>query len=74
MQGVEHSKLVYAPARETTLFHRGARKADSGSENPTAAGQRDIKLQVQPSGPNLVTPAARRSGRGRWMETDVTLP
>ena len=44
MQGVENSELVYAPARETTLLHRGARKADIGSENPTAAGQRDIKL------------------------------
>ena len=45
MQGVENSQLVYAPARETTLLHRGARKADSGSENPTAAGQHNIKLQ-----------------------------
>ena len=45
MQGVGNSELVYAPARETTLLHRGARKADIGSENPTAAGQRHIKLQ-----------------------------
>ena len=45
MQGVENSELVYAPARETTLLHHGARKADGGSENPTADGQHDIKLQ-----------------------------
>ena len=45
MQGVENSQLVYAPARETTLLHCGARKADSGSENPTDAGQHNIKLQ-----------------------------
>jgi len=25
----------------------------------------------QPSGPNLVTPAAQQSGRGSWMATDV---
>jgi len=73
MQGVEHSKLVYAPARETTLFHDGARKADGGSEKPTDAGQHNIKLQMQPSGPSLVTPAAWRSGRGCWMVTDMTL-
>jgi len=34
MQGVENSQLVYAPACETTLLHRGARMADGGSENP----------------------------------------
>jgi len=45
MQGVENSELVYAPARETTLLHRGTHKADGGSENPIAAGQHDIKLQ-----------------------------
>ena len=45
MQGVENSELGYVPARQTTLLHRGARKADSGSENPTADGQRDIKIQ-----------------------------
>jgi len=45
MQGVENSELVYAPARETTLLHHGARKVDGGSENPTADGQHDIKLQ-----------------------------
>ena len=45
MQGVENSQLVYAPARETTLLHRGARKTDGGSENPTAAGQHNINLQ-----------------------------
>ena len=61
MQGVENSQLVYAPARETTLLHRGAYKADSGSEKPTAAGQHE----KQPSGPNLVTSAARRSSRRR---------
>jgi len=44
-QGVENSELVYAPARETTLHHHGARKADGGSENPTADGHHDIKLQ-----------------------------
>jgi len=45
MQGVENSELVYAPARDTTLLHHGARKADGGSENPTADGQHNIKLQ-----------------------------
>ena len=45
MQGVENSELVYAPARETTLFHRGACKADSGPEETTATRQRDIKIQ-----------------------------
>jgi len=45
MWGVENSELVYAPARETTLLHHGARKADGGSENPPADGQHDIKLQ-----------------------------
>jgi len=73
MQGVEHSKIIYAPARETTLFHCVAHKADSGSEKPTAAGQHNIKLQVQPSGPNLVTSSAQRSSHGRWMVTDATL-
>ena len=29
---------------------------------------------VRQSGPNLVTPAARLSGRGRWMVSDATLP
>ena len=45
MQGVENSQLVYAPARETILLHHDACKAGGGSENPTAAGQHDIKLQ-----------------------------
>ena len=45
MQGVENSELVYAPARETTLLHRGACKADSGPEETTATRQRDIKIQ-----------------------------
>ena len=45
IQGVENSQLVYAPARETTLFHRRACKADAGSEKPTGAGQHDIRLQ-----------------------------
>jgi len=45
MQGVENSELVYAPARDTTLLHHGARKADGGSENPTADRQHDIKLK-----------------------------
>ena len=31
MQGVENSELGYVPARQTTLLHRGARKADCGS-------------------------------------------
>ena len=31
MQGVENSELGYVPARQTTLLHRGARKADGGS-------------------------------------------
>jgi len=31
MQGVENSDLGYVPARQTTLLHRGARKADGGS-------------------------------------------
>ena len=33
-QGVENSELSYVPARQTTLFHHSARKADGGSENP----------------------------------------
>jgi len=45
MQGVENSELGYVPARQTTLFHDGARKADGASEKPTADGQRDIKLK-----------------------------
>ena len=45
MQGVENSELGYVPARQTTLLHRGARQADGGYENPTADGQRDIRLQ-----------------------------
>jgi len=45
MQGVENSELVYAPARETTLLHHSACKADSGPEEPTATRQRDIKIQ-----------------------------
>jgi len=45
MQGIENSELVYAPARETTLLHRGARNADGGSGKPTAARHHDIKLQ-----------------------------
>jgi len=31
MQGVDNSELCYFPARQTTLLHRGARKADVGS-------------------------------------------
>ena len=45
LQGVGNSQLVYTPARETTLLHRRAHNADGGSENPTAAGQHDIKPQ-----------------------------
>jgi len=45
MQGIENSELVYAPARETTLLHCGARKADGGSGKLTAARHHDIKLQ-----------------------------
>jgi len=45
MQGVENSELVYAPARETTLLHHGACKADGGPEETTATRQRDIKIQ-----------------------------
>ena len=45
MQGVENSELVYAPARETTLLHRGASKVDSGPEETTTTQQRDIKIQ-----------------------------
>jgi len=45
LQGVENCELVYAPARENTLLHHGARKADGDSENPTTDGQHDIKLQ-----------------------------
>jgi len=41
MQGIENSELVFAPARETTLFH----KEDSASGKITAAQQHDIKLQ-----------------------------
>jgi len=45
LQSVVYSDLGYVPVRQTTLPHRGARKADGGSENPTADGQRDIKIQ-----------------------------
>jgi len=45
MQGVENSELDYVPARQTTLLHRGARKADGDSEKPTADGQHNIRLQ-----------------------------
>ena len=31
MQGVENSEFGYVPARQTTLLHSGARKADGGS-------------------------------------------
>ena len=31
MQGVENSELGYVPARQTTLLHRSARKADCSS-------------------------------------------
>jgi len=44
-QGVENSELGYVPARQTTLFHHGARKVDCDSEKPTTDGQRDIRLQ-----------------------------
>ena len=44
-QSVENSELGYVPACQTTLLHRGARKADRGSENPTADGQYNIKIQ-----------------------------
>ena len=40
-----YSELGYVPARQTTLLHRGALKADGGSEKPTADGQHDIKIQ-----------------------------
>ena len=45
LQGVENSELGYVPARQTTLLHHCARQADCGYENPTADGQRDIRLQ-----------------------------
>jgi len=45
MQVVVNSELGYVPARQTTLLHCGARKADGGSEKPTADGQHDIRLQ-----------------------------
>jgi len=45
MQGVENSELVYAPARETTLLHHVACKADSDPEETTATQKRDIKIQ-----------------------------
>ena len=64
MQGVENSQFVYAPASETTLLHRGARKAD-GSEKPTVAGQHDIKLQEAAVRAQLGD-ASWRSGRRRW--------
>jgi len=56
LQDVENSELVYVPA---TLLHCGACKADSGSEKPTADGQRDIRLQeaavgAQPGDANSV--------------------
>jgi len=81
VQGAENSKLVYAPARETTLLHQSARKADSDSENPTADGQHNIKLQeaairAQPGDPSS---SAVRSweldGHGRvgW-QLDMVVP
>jgi len=45
MQGVENSELVYAPVRETTLFHHSACKADGGPAETTGTRQRDIKIQ-----------------------------
>jgi len=38
VQFVDNIELGYVPARQTTLLHRGARKADNGSEKPTADG------------------------------------
>jgi len=32
MKGVENSELGYVPARQTTLFHRGARKGEGEGE------------------------------------------
>ena len=98
MQGVKNSELGYVPARQTTLLHRGARKADSGSmarkppknlllqgienselgyvparplcsiavrarrtvalKNPQLMDNATSDYRKQPSGPNLVTPAA----------------
>ena len=45
VQCAEYSELGYVPARQTTLLHRGARKADGGSDDPKADGQRDIRRQ-----------------------------
>jgi len=81
MQGVENSRLVYAPARETTLLHRGAHKADGGSEKPTAAGQHDMKLQeaavrAQPGDPRgsaVWSWVLDGHGRGGW-QLDMVVP
>ena len=71
MQGVENSELVYAPARETTLFHRGACKADGGPEETRATRQHDIKIQetavrTQPGdASSLVVRSWELDGHGR---------
>ena len=74
MQGVENSQLVDAPARETTLLHRGVCKADCGFENPTAAGQHDIKLQEAAVRAQPGDASGWLSCRRRSMMTDTTLP
>jgi len=48
MQCVENSELVHVPARQTTLFHDGARKPDTTSEKPRDDGQHNIRLQETP--------------------------
>jgi len=68
MQGIENSELVYAPARET------APRRTVALEKPQLLDNATSNYRKQPSGPNLVTPAALRSSRGRWVLTEVTLP
>ena len=62
MQGVENSELVYAPARETTLFHRSARKAGGGPEKNTAARSIAVRARrvMALKKPQLLEAAGRR--------------
>jgi len=65
MQGVENSQLVYVPARETTLFHWVRARRTVALKNPQLLDNTTSNYRKQPSGPNLVTSAARWSSRRR---------
>jgi len=57
MQGVGNSQLVDTPARETTLLHHSARKADCDSEKPTSVLKDpqplEVTLRRESSKPNV---------------------